>query len=339
MKLTQLAALLGGAASPADAELELERVASLERATPQDLSFALSPDLLAAARASRAGALLLPRDFPELERPAIRVAAPALALARAMDLLQPAPRPPAGIHPSACIDPSASLGPGAHVGAFVVIGARCRIGARAVLHPHAVLYDDVEAGDDLLVHAHAVLREGARLGDRVTLQPGVVLGGDGFGFTPDGDRHVKIPQRGTVRIGDEVEIQANSCIDRATLDETVIGAGSKLDNLVHVGHNSRLDANVILCAQAGLAGSTRIEHNCILAGQAGVAGHCTIGARAIITAQSGTHGDLEGGRTYSGSPAFDHRLWLRSMALLPRLPELVRQWRRARSGPANEEGA
>ncbi len=331
MKIAQIAHAVGGVDWQGDDQLELLRVASLAAATPQDLSFAASVEHLEPARASRAGALLVPMDFPELGRARIRVASPLLALARALELLHPAQRPAPGIHATACIDASAVIGPEAHVGAYVVIGPGCRLGARAVLHPHVVLYAGVEAGDDLLVHAHAVIREGTRLGHGVILQPGVVLGGDGFGFTADGDRQCKIPQVGSVRIGDGVEIQANSCVDRATLDQTVIGDGTKLDNLVHIGHNSRLDANVLVCAQAGLAGSTVIEHNCILAGQAGVAGHCTVGARAIITAQSGTHGDLEGGRMYSGSPAFEHRQWLRTMALLPRLPELVRQWRRGRA--------
>ncbi len=336
MKLAQLAQALGGISVQGDPDLELNRVASLSNASPRDLSFAASEAHLAAARASRAGALLLPPDFPDLGRPSIRVQSPMTSLAQAMELLQPVARPVPGIHPTACIDPSAELGPGAHIAAYVVIGPGCRLGARAVLHPHVVLYADVIAGDDLLAHAHAVIREGTRLGHGVILQPGVVLGGDGFGFAPLGDEHCKIPQVGTVRLGDRVEIQANSCVDRATLDETIVGDGSKLDNLVHIGHNSRLDANVIVCAQAGLAGSTVVEHNCILAGQAGVAGQCTIGARAVITAQSGTHGNLEGGRTYSGSPAFDHRLWLRSMALLPRLPELFRQLRRTRAAESDE---
>ncbi len=327
MKLNDLAQALEGDCDQPD--FEVTGIQSLEHAGPGDLSFALGLDYLEAVTNSRAGALLLPRDFPALDRPTIRCAQPALAMARAVELLRPPYRPAPGIHPTASIDPGARIGPQASIGAYAFIGPGCRLGARAVIHPHAVLYPDVWAGDDLLVHAHVVIREGTRLGDGVILQPGAVVGGDGFGFTPDGDRHGKIPQVGRVVIGSRVEIQANACIDRASLAETTIGDGCKIDNLVHVGHNSRLGENVLLCAQTGLAGSTRIEENCTLAGQVGVAGHCTIGARAIITAQSGTHGDLPGGKMYSGSPAFEHGKWLRVMALLPRLPEIYQAWRKS----------
>ncbi len=326
MKLKYLAQALAGDCDQPD--FEVTGIQSLEHAGPSELSYALGLDYLETVKSSRAGALLLPHSFPALDRPTIRCAQPALAMARAVELLHPPYRPTPGIHPTANIDSSARIGPQASIGAYAVIGPGCRLGARAVIHPHAVLYPDVWAGDDLLVHAHVVIREGTRLGNGVILQPGAVVGGDGFGFTPDGDRHEKIPQVGRVVIGSMVEIQANACVDRASLAETTIADGCKIDNLVHVGHNSRLGENVLLCAQTGLAGSTRIEENCTLAGQVGVAGHCTIGARAIITAQSGTHGDLTGGKMYSGSPAFEHGKWLRVMALLPRLPEMYLAWRK-----------
>jgi len=308
-----------------DGTLEIGGIAGLESATPSDLSFVTDPRYAAAAQATRAGALLVPLEFPAVPQPTLRSAEPHVLYARAVALLRPPWRPAPGIHPSAVIDASAQLGPEAFVGPLAVIGAGCRVGARAVIHAHAVLYPGVQAGDDLLVHSHAVLREGTQLGHRVILQPGVVLGGDGYGFAKRRDgSYEKIPQVGHVELGDDVEVQANSCIDRASLHATVIGSGTKVDNLAHVAHNCRLQDNVLLCAQVGLAGSTTIEADVTLAGQVGVAGHCTIGRGAIVTAQSGTHGDLPGGHMYSGSPAFAHEQWLRSSALYPRLATLYR---------------
>ncbi|MGH9483156.1 MAG: UDP-3-O-(3-hydroxymyristoyl)glucosamine N-acyltransferase, partial [Terriglobales bacterium] len=287
------------------------------------------------AAATRAAALLVGFDFPAFDRQPplgwLRAERPDVAVARAVELLRPAWRPAPGVHPTASIHPSVSLGPGCHVGAFVAIGEGCRIGADAILHPHAVLYPGVVAGARLIAHAHVVIREGTRLGDDVILQPGVVLGGDGFGFVrrPDGS-YAKIPQVGIVSIGDRVEIQSNSCVDRASLDATRVGDGVKVDNLVQIAHNCELADNVLLCSQVGLAGSTRIESGALLAGQVGVAGHCTVGRETVITAQSGTHGDLEAGKMYSGSPAFDHAQWLRATAAFVRLGDLQREVRELR---------
>lgn len=311
-----------------DAETFIHGIAPLAAAGAGDLSFITDTRYAPAASSTRAAALLVGRDFTRaagFQTALLRCADPSLALARALSILRPTPRPAPGIHPAACVDASAEIGPGAYIGPYAVVGPHCRLGPDAVLHPHVVLYEGVTVGRNFLAHAHAVVREGTRIGDDVILQPGVVLGGDGFGFARQSDgRHAKIPQTGTVVIGDRVEIQANSCVDRATLGATVIGAGSKMDNLAQVAHNCQLGENVILCAQVGLAGSTNVGDGAVLAGQAGVAGHCTIGAGAIITAQSGTHGDLAAGGMYSGSPAFDHRQWLRSTAAFAKLGELHR---------------
>jgi UDP-3-O-[3-hydroxymyristoyl] glucosamine N-acyltransferase len=323
MKLAELSARLD-CVLHGDGAIEVTGIASIERAKPGDLTFVTDPAFLARLKPGTAAAAIVAIGAPELELPTLRHRNPSVALAGAIALLRPAWRPAAGVHPTASIAPGAALGPDAYVGPFAVIGENCRVGARAVIHSHAVLYPDVVAGDDLVAHAHSVIREGTRIGNRVTLQPGVVIGSDGFGFANDGGVQVKIPQVGAVVIGDDVEIQANSCVDRATLDTTRIGSGSKLDNLVHVAHNCDVKDRVLLCAQVGLAGSTTIEDEAVLAGQAGVAGHCVVGKRAIITAQSGTHGDLAPDRVYSGSPAFEHSQWLRSSALFPRLTEIFR---------------
>ncbi|MGH9534754.1 MAG: UDP-3-O-(3-hydroxymyristoyl)glucosamine N-acyltransferase [Terriglobales bacterium] len=315
-----------------DAETPIHGISTLAEAGPGDLSFVTDARYGPAAAATQAGALLVGREFAPAATPSpplLRCDEPQLALARALALLRPpAPRPALGIHPLACVDASAEIGRGASIGPFAVVGAHCHLGENAVLHPHVVLYANVVAGRNFVAHAHAVVREGTRIGDEVILQPGVVIGGDGFGFARQADgRHAKIPQTGSVEIGDRVEIQANSCVDRAVLGATVIGAGSKIDNLAQVAHNCRLGENVIVCAQVGMAGSTNIGDGALLAGQVGVAGHCTIGPGAIITAQSGTHGDLEAGGVYSGSPAFDHRQWLRSTAAFAKLGELHRMVR------------
>lgn len=305
-------------------------IAPLAEAGPEDLSFVTEPGFAPAARTTRAGALLVGMDFAAdgAPCPLLRSAEPQVVVGRAIDLLRPAPRPAPGIHPAAAVDASAVLGPNCHVGAFAVIAAGCKVGADAVIHPHAVLYADVVVGERFTAHAHVVVREGTRIGNDVTLQPGVVIGGDGFGFarTREG-RHAKVPQVGTVEIGDGVEIQANSCIDRGTLSATRIGAGTRIDNLVQVAHNCDVGKNVLLCAQVGLAGSTSVGDGAILAGQVGVAGHCHVGTGTIITAQSGTHGDLEPGKVYSGSPAFDHGQWLRATAVFARLGDLQREVR------------
>ncbi|MGH9414199.1 MAG: UDP-3-O-(3-hydroxymyristoyl)glucosamine N-acyltransferase [Terriglobales bacterium] len=313
-------------------EAEISGIASLAAAGPADVSFITDSRRASEAPASRAGALIVSDDFPALTSapgPALlRTPNPTLAMARAVALLRPAWRPAPGVDASARVHASAVLGRGCYVGPFAVIGENCVIGDAAVIHAHAVFYPNVVAGARLLAHAHVTVREGAVLGDDVTLQPGVVIGGDGFGFAADGQGHqVKIPQAGTVAIGNDVEIQANSCVDRASLEVTRIGNRVKVDNLTQIAHNCDIGDDALLCAQVGLAGSTRVGARAVLAGQVGVAGHCTVGEGTIITAQSGTHGDLAPGKMYSGSPAFEHGPWLRATAAFQRLADMQREIR------------
>lgn len=324
MKLQELAEKLG-CSLEGDPEVEIHSIATLETAGPGDLSFLTDNRYAANVESSRASAILVPKKFALAGRNLLRSENPHVAYAQAVHLLSPPWRPQPGIHPTASIDSTAVIGARAYVGPYAVIGVNCRIGDDAVIHAHAVLYPDVEAGDRLLIHAHVTVREGTRIGNDVILQPGVVIGGDGFGFARRADgSYEKIPQVGHVVIEDGVEIQANSCIDRASLNATYIRQGARIDNLTQVAHNCDVGPNVLLCSQVGLAGTTTIQEGAILAGQVGVAGHCTVGKGAIITAQSGTHGDLEGGKMYSGSPAYDHRQWLRTSALLPRLTDIYR---------------
>ena len=250
---------------------------------------------------------------------------PYLDFARALALFYQPPRPAPGIHPLAYVAPTAVVGEGCSIGPYAVVGERVRIGRNAVLHPHVVIYEGVEIGDDFLAHSHVTVREFCRVGDRVILQNGVVVGGDGFGFAKRGDgTHCKIVQSGVTVIEDDVEIQSLTSVDRATVGESRVKRGAKIDSLVQVGHACMVGEDNIICAQTGLAGSTVLERNVLLAGQVGSSGHLTVKEGAIVYAQSGIGGDVEPGGRISGSPAFAANEWLRAVTAFQRLPELLK---------------
>jgi UDP-3-O-[3-hydroxymyristoyl] glucosamine N-acyltransferase len=325
MKLAELARVLG-ATCHGNPEQEITGVEGIEKAGPGQLTFVANPKYTPFARTTKAGAVLVTEDFEPIAAATLRTANPYLAFARAIDVFHPAPKYPPGIHPTAVVDPSAIIGEEVHLGAYVVIGAGVVIGQGCTLLPHVVVYPQARLGQACFAHAHAVVREGCWLGDGVILQNGAVVGSDGFGFAKeDGGRWHKITQSGAVFLGDHVEVQANSCIDRASVGNTEIDSGVKIDNLVQVGHGSRVGENTLLCAQVGLAGSSGVGKNVVLAGQVGVVGHSFIGDGVVVTAQSGVPGDVAPGSVISGSPAFEHRRWLRSVAAFSRLPELVKQ--------------
>jgi UDP-3-O-[3-hydroxymyristoyl] glucosamine N-acyltransferase len=324
MKLADLAQHLG-ANLQGDPTAEITGVAGLETAFSGHLTFVANPKYAALARTTQATAVLVEPTFPEISTATLRIENPYLAFAKAIELFYQPPAYAPGIHPTAVIAPTARIGANAHIGAYVVISDHVTLGDNATLLPHVVLYPHVRAGNNLFAHAHAVVREHCQLGDNVVLQNGAIIGADGFGFAKQTDSTwYKIIQSGPAILEDAVEIQANACIDRASIGETRIHAGAKIDNLVQVGHGSDVGANTLLCAQVGLAGSTTVGKNVILAGQVGVAGHCTIGDGAIATAQSGIPSDVPPGKVVSGYPAIDNRQWLRSVALVNRLPELLR---------------
>jgi UDP-3-O-[3-hydroxymyristoyl] glucosamine N-acyltransferase len=326
MKLSALAEALG-ASLTGDGATEITGIAGIEHATAGQVTFVSNPKYAALARTTNASAILVEPDFPDVAAATLRLRNPYLAFARTIELFYQPPTYPAGIHPTAVIAPSAKLGTGAHIGAYVVIGENVSIGPGATLHPHVVIYPHVTVGKRFIAHAHAIVREHCRLGDDVILQNGAIVGADGFGFARDGAHWSKIVQSGPAVLEDAVEIQANACIDRASIGETRIRRGAKIDNLVQVGHGSTVGEHTLLCAQVGLAGSTTVGKNVILAGQVGVAGHCVIGDGAIATAQSGIPNDVAPGKTVSGYPAVDNRQWLRSVAMFNRLPELMRKLR------------
>jgi UDP-3-O-[3-hydroxymyristoyl] glucosamine N-acyltransferase len=325
MRLAEIASRLGARLENGQPDLEITGVAGIEEAAEGQITFVANPKYAAAAKTTRASAVIVDDTFPAVAVATLRCANPYLAFARAIELFYRPPQYAPGVHPTAVIHPSARIGENAHIGPYVVIDRDVVMGKDAVLRAHVVVYEGVTIGNGFFAHAHSVVREHCRLGHNVVLQNGAVVGGDGFGFAKDDAGHwQKIPQSGPTIVEDDVEIQANACIDRASVGETRIKRGVKIDNLAQVGHGSLVGEDTLLCAQVGLAGSTEIGKNVILAGQAGVAGHCRIGDGVIVTAQSGTHGDIPAGAMVSGSPAYDHKLWLRVSALLPKLPNLIK---------------
>jgi UDP-3-O-[3-hydroxymyristoyl] glucosamine N-acyltransferase len=332
MKLSDLATHLG-ATLQGDPDAEVTSAAGLEVAGPGQLTFVANPKYTPLARTTHATAVVVEPTFGEIAAATLRIANPYLAFARALEILYQAPTYAPGVHPTAVIDPTAQIGSNAHIGAYVVIGDHVVLGDHATLLPHAVVYPHARIGSHFFAHAHAVVRERCRLGDHVTLQNGAIIGADGFGFAhydapaPDAPAWHKILQTGVTILEDHVEVQANSTVDRASIGETRIHTGAKIDNLVMVGHGSSVGANTLLCSQVGLSGSTHVGKNVILAGQVGVAGHLTIGDGAIATAQTGIPSDVAAGATVSGYPAIDNRNWLRSVALFHRLPEIIRELR------------
>jgi len=331
MKLSEIASAV--AARLEGADVEISAVVGIEQASPGQLTFVANPRYAGAARTTKASALIVAEDFPALATPTLRSANPYLAFARALELFYQSPRYTPGIHSTAVVHNSARIGPHAHIGAYVVIAEDVEIGTGCTLLPHVVIYRGARIGDNFFAHAHAVVREYCRVGHNVVLQNGAVVGGDGYGFAKDdqGAWH-KIVQSGPAVLEDDVEIQANACVDRASVGETRVKRGAKIDNLVQVGHGSTVGENSLLCAQVGLAGSTEVGKNVILAGQVGIAGHCRIGDGVVATAQSGIPNDVADGKMVSGYPAMDNRQWLRCVAAFQRLPEVVKAVRARAAG-------
>ena len=334
MKLGEIAQRLG-CQLDGDTAVEIHGVAGIEQAGPGQLTFVSNPRYRQAIRTTLASAVLITKETLLEPRPglpplaALRSADPYLDFARAIELFYQPPRYAPGIHPTAVIAPTARIGPGAHVGPYCFVDQGVEIGRNAVLHSLVAVYRDARIGDDFFAHSHVVVREGCRIGHRVLLQNGVVIGGDGFGFAKQaGGRWYKILQSGVTVLGDDVEIQANSCVDRATVGETSVARGVKIDDLVLVGHGGRIGEDTLLCGQAGMAGTTTVGKGCVLGGQVGCSGHLTVGDGAMLTPQSGVASDIPPQSLYSGAPAVEHRLWLKGSAAYKHLPELLNTVRR-----------
>jgi UDP-3-O-[3-hydroxymyristoyl] glucosamine N-acyltransferase len=324
--LGELARLVGGDLE-GDPALPIHGFASLESAGPTDLSFVASTRHLDAARRSAAAALIAPPALDLGGRPAIRVAQPYAAVAGVLALFFPEPTILPGVHPTAHVAASAWVAPDATVSAFAVVAEDAVIEARAALHPHVYVGPECRVGEGSVLHPHVVLRARVSLGRRVVIHPGAVLGADGFGYVFDGRAHRKIPQVGRVVVEDDVEIGANVAVDRATLGETVIGRGTKIDNLVQIGHNTVVGPDTIIVAQVGIAGSCRIGRGVVLGGQVGLADHVTVGDGARVGSQAGVHRDVPAGQDVIGTPAMPAEGGLRALAAIARLPEALRSLR------------
>ena len=327
MRVSDLAAQLG-CPFEGDGDHTVSRVAALTDGSADALGFVRSEKRLAELEASAIGAVIAPPGVDGGGRPVIRSNNPGLHFARAVALIHPQSPPEPGVHPMAQVDPSADVDAKASIGPHCSVGARCRLGAGTVLHPHVTLYPDVAIGQDCTLHARAVLREGTRLGDRVVLQPGVVLGADGFGYAFDEDggwEHV--PHSGGVVIEDDVEIGANTTIDRSMFGDTRIGRGTKIDNLVMIGHNCEIGEHAIVAAQVGMAGSSTVERRVVMMGQSALAGHLTVGEGSFVGGRAAVHSDVPAQTRVWGTPQLGERKWFRSTAVFAKLPELVKRIR------------
>jgi len=328
MKLADVARALG-ATVEGDGELEVDDLQPLDTAGARSLSFVSNQRYVSQLASTHAGAVILGPGVAGPGCAVLRVDDAYRAFAMALGLFARPVLPPAGTSPAAHVSPRARIGAGARIAPGVVVGDDVAIGERACLFPGVVIYAETTIGDDFVAHANCVVRERVRIGSRVTLGPGVVVGGDGFGFLPlPGGGVFKLPQIGTVEIADDVEIGANTTVDRATIGATRIERGVKLDNLVMIGHGCRVGAESLLAGQTGLAGSTTIGERVQLGGQVGAAGHLTIGDDVRVAAQSGIDNDVRAGSVVGGYPAMDARLWRRVSAAVHRLPELLRRVRR-----------
>ena len=325
MKLSELATRLD-CRLEGDGELDVTRVAGIQDAQPGDITFLANPKYEKLLATTRATAVILKEDVPAAPCAMLRARDPYLAFARAVSLFAPVSRPAPGIHALAAIAGGAHLGADVSVGPFVAIGEGARIGDRTVIYPNATLGAGATVGSDCTIHSNVAIRERCTVGDRVILQNGVVIGGDGYGFVRRGDgTHEKIPQVAVVVIEDDVELGANTTVDRPAVGETRIKAGTKIDNLVQIGHGVTVGRNVLMAAQVGIAGSTDVEDDVVFGGQVGVGGHLTIGRGAIAVGQSGVTNSLDPGAFVAGYPAIDSRDWRKASVLFRRLPEMKRR--------------
>lgn len=339
--LGEIASLLGASVTDAEAARRITGVAALPDATPDQLSFLTSEKYLAAFGATRAAAVLVSRKLkiPETQVRTLVVDDADTAIARVLTLFAPpTPRPAAGVDPAARVDPTAILADSASVGPFVFVGARVRIGNRSSIHAGVYIGDDCIIGDDCQIFPNVVVRERVSIGSRVSIHAGSAIGSDGFGYRWDGKQHAKIPHIGTVIIEDDVEIGSCVCIDRAKFGATRIGRGTKIDNLVQVGHNCTLGPHCVLAGQVGLAGSATLGAGVVFGGQSAVRDHVTIGDGVMVAACSAVTEDVPPKQIISGTPAISHRQTLRQVTALQRLPELLNEFQKLRQEIAELKG-
>ncbi len=322
-----------------DPSIPITGVSTLEKAGPAQISFLANMKYAPKAKSTRAAAVLATEPLRNTQAATLVSVNPYHDFARTLEFFYQPPRPTKGVHPTAVIHPTSTVGSNPSIGAYVVIGPQTKIGDNAVLHPHAVIYEGCVIGDAFTAHSHVSVREYCRIGNRVTLHNGVVIGGDGFGFAKaNTGEQFKIPQSGITVIEDDVEIQTLTSVDRATLGETRVRRGAKIDSLVQIGHACTVGAHNIICAQAGLAGSTVLEDDVTMAGQSGSAGHLTIHQGATVYAQAGVGHDVRARTTVGGSPAFEMHEWIRAATGFKKLPAMLSQLREVERRLAALEG-
>lgn len=321
-KLSEIALFVGGRLI-GDPEVKVKGVSSLEEAGPEDLTFVVSDRYLEALRETKAAAAIVHKEAP-YPLPQIVVQDPYVALAKAMGLFYRVEHPGPGISEFAWVSPRARIGKGVWIGPFVYVGEDASIGDRVVIYPGVYVGARVKIGDDSVIYPNVVIYEGTVIGKKVVVHAGTVIGADGFGYARDGEQILKIPQTGGVEIDDEVEIGANCCIDRATFGKTRIGKGTKIDNLVQIGHNVRIGPNCIIVAQVGIGGSSILGKGVTVAGQVGIADHVKVGDGARISGKAGVFRDVGERETVGGIPQMPHKRWMRVVAELLKLPE----WRK-----------
>lgn len=319
--LAQIHTVVGGelVGSP---QASVTSLASFDEAGPNDLTFVTGDRMLKTSGPTAAGALLAHRRLTEIANPHIVVANPTLAFAQAATAFFCPVAPPRSIDATVARGQDTQIGPDVSIWPGVTLGDRVTIGARVALYPGVFVGNDTTIGDDTLLYPNVVVREGCTIGARVIIHSGTVIGSDGFGYVQDQGRHYKIPQLGGVTIEDDVELGANVTVDRATLGQTVIQQGTKVDNLVQIAHNVTIGAHSIIVSQVGIAGSTRVGHHVMIGGQAGLADHLVIGDQVMIAARAGVNRNLEPNQIVSGAPVMPHEVWIKAQAVIPRLPEL-----------------
>lgn len=325
LALAAIAQMVGGEVI-GDPQKTVVGAAAFETAAPDEIALAGAPRYLKQIDATRAGALMVPLKFEAAGRNLVRVGNPAAAFARVLSVFHPLPRPAAGISPGAVIGGGFSVGLDPAIAPLVFIGENVTFGDRVAVYPGVFIGDEVFLGDDTTIFPNVTIMRRCRIGQRVIVNPGTVIGADGFGFAPEGERYRKIPHTGSVQIDDDCEIGALNTIDRATFGKTWIKQGVKTDNLVQIAHNVTIGENSVVVAQVGISGSTVIGRHAVLAGQAGIAGHLTLGDNVTVGPQAGVGKSIPSGEVVSsGLPAMAHRTWLRVVREVPRLPELARR--------------
>ncbi|MFW6160512.1 MAG: UDP-3-O-(3-hydroxymyristoyl)glucosamine N-acyltransferase [Acidobacteriota bacterium] len=328
INLAELARRLG-CSYEGDGKVIIRGISSLTTAGPGDIVFYSGPRFKNQLESTKASAVIIPVDESFRKIPVVLSENPYLTFVKAASFFFRPFQPKPGIHPQAAISPSAKIGKNVSIGAFTWVGNKVEIGEGTVIFPLVSIYPGVKIGSHCLLHSHVSIRENCRIGDNVIIHNGVVIGSDGFGFLRDESGHsVKIPQKGIVVIEDEVEIGANTTIDRGALDETRIQKGVKIDNLVQIAHNVNIGAHSILAAQTGIAGSTTVGQKVIMGGQVGITDHAFIGDNVLIAAQTGVTGNIPSGQTVSGSPHLDIREWRKARVSIPRLYELLKEFKR-----------